>query len=46
MSNLWDMKLTAPTKSCYISDRVACTVKKNIKETFMRNHGFLQILMW
>ena len=36
------MKLTASTNFCYISDRNACTVKVNIKETFMGNNGFLQ----
>ena len=36
------MKLTASTNFCYISDRNPCTVKVNIKETFMGNNGFLQ----
>ena len=35
------MKLTESINICYISDRVTCTVKVNIKETFMGNDGFL-----
>ena len=35
MSQLWTIKLTPSKKFCYISDRVTCTVKVNIKETFM-----------
>ena len=42
MSQVWTVKLTASTNSCYISDRNACTVKVNMKETFMGNNGFLQ----
>ena len=34
------MTLTELKKICYISDRVACTVKLNIKETFLGNNGF------
>ena len=34
------MTLTESKKICYISDRVACTVKLNIKETFLGNNGF------
>ena len=34
------MTLTESTKICYISDRVACTVKLNNEETFLRNNGF------
>ena len=33
------MTLTESKKICYISDRVACTVKLNIKETFLGNNG-------
>ena len=40
------MKLTESANTCCISDRVGCTVKINIKETFMGNEGFLQVLMW
>ena len=34
------MTLTELRKIYYISDRVACTVKLNIKETFLGNNGF------
>ena len=42
MSQVWTMKLTASMNFGYISDRIACTVKANIKETFIGNNGFLQ----
>ena len=38
------MKLTESTDTC-TSDRVACTIKVNIKETFMGNESFLQMFM-
>ena len=31
------MKLTESMNTCCTSDRVACTIKVNIKETFMGN---------
>ena len=34
------MTLTESTNICYTSDTVACTVKLNIKETFLGNNGF------
>ena len=34
------MTLTESANICYISDRVACTVKLIIKETFLGNNGF------
>ena len=40
MSQLLTRKLTESTKICYNSDRVACTVKRNITETFLENNGF------
>ena len=40
------VKLTASTNICYISDRVVCTVKVNIKENIVRNNGFLALLMY
>ena len=40
MSQLLTMKLTESTNVCYISDRVACTVKLNTKEIFLGNNGF------
>ena len=46
ISQMWTMKLTASTNFCYISDRVVCKVKLNIKETFMGNNGFLTTFMW
>ena len=39
------MKLTESTETC-TSDRVAYTIKVNIKETFMRNEGLLQMFIW
>ena len=41
MSQVWTMKLTASMNFCYISDRNGCTVKVNIKETFMEINGYL-----
>ena len=40
MSQVWTMKLTESMNICYISDKVACTIKMNIKETFMGNDSF------
>ena len=40
MPSVLTMALTESTNMCYISDRVSCTVKLNIKETFLRNNGF------
>ena len=39
------MKLTESTDTS-TSDRVACTIKVNIKETFMGNGGLLEMFMW
>ena len=33
------MALNELTNICYISDTVACTVKLNIKDTFLGNNG-------
>ena len=38
------MKLTESTSICYTSDRVACTIKMNVKETFMENDSFRKCL--
>ena len=38
------MKLTESTNICCISNKVACTIKVNVKETFMGNDSFLQML--
>ena len=40
------MKVTESINICCIIDRVACTIKVNIKETFMGNDGFLQMFIW
>ena len=40
MSQVWTMKLTKSTNICYVSDTVACTIKMNVKETFMGNYSF------
>ena len=37
------MKLTESTNISYISDRVACTIKRNSKEIFLENNGFAKI---
>ena len=34
------MTLTESTNICFVSDRVACTLKLNIKENFLRNNVF------
>ena len=46
MLEVWTMKLTESTNICCTSDRVVCTIKVNVKETFMGNEGFLQMLIW
>ena len=40
MSQVLTMMLSESTNICYISDTVACTVKLNIKDTFLGNNGF------
>ena len=44
MLQVWTMKLTESTSICYASDRVACTIKVNVKETFMGNYSFRKCL--
>ena len=44
MSQVWIMKLTESTNICNVSDRVACTIKIDVKETFMGNGSFLKCL--
>ena len=34
------MKLTESTNICYVSGTVTCTIKINVKETFMGNDRF------
>ena len=40
MSRMLTMTLTESTNICFVSDRVACTLKLNIKENFLRNNVF------
>ena len=40
MSQVWTMKSTESTNICYVSDTVACTIKMNVKQTFLRNDSF------
>ena len=46
MLQVWTMKLNESTNIFYASNAVACTIKVNIKETFMGNEGFLQMFIW
>ena len=39
------MKVTEST-NIYVSVRVVCTIKVNVKNAFMRNDSFLQMFMW
>ena len=43
ISQVLTMKSTEPTNICYIIDKVACTIKRNIKEAFLKNNGFARI---
>ena len=43
ISQVLTMKLTESTNIFYISDRVDCTIKQNIKETFVGNNAFARI---
>ena len=43
--HLWNIKLTESKNVFCINGRVACTIKLNIKETFMQEDGFLQKFM-
>ena len=43
MSQVMAKKLTESTRICYISDGVPCTIKWNIKETFLEINGFPRI---
>ena len=44
MSQVWTMKLTESTSICHASDMVACTIKMNVRETFMGNDSFRKCL--
>ena len=46
MSKAWSMKLTESINICYVSVRVARTVKVDIEETVMGKDGFLQMFIW
>ena len=46
MLQVWTMKLTESVNICHFSNRFARTIEVNIKEIFMGNDGFLQILIW
>ena len=46
MLQVWTMKLTESTNICCTGDRVNCTIKVNIKETFMGNDSFPQMFIW
>ena len=46
ISQLSTMKLTESTNIWYISDGVAPTIKVNIKEPFLGNDVFLQMVTW
>ena len=37
------MKLTESANIFYISEKVASTIKRNIKETFLENNSFARI---
>ena len=43
MSQVLTLKLNESTNICYISDRAACTIKRNVKETYLENNGFARI---
>ena len=46
MSQVLSMKLTELTNICYISDRVPCTTKMKIKETFLGKMVLLQMFIY
>ena len=45
MSQVWTMTLNE-SMNIYVSVRVSCRTKMNIKETFMGNDPFLQMSIW
>ena len=45
MLQVWIIKSTESTNTCYTSGRVACTTQVNIKETFKGNDGLPQMFM-
>ena len=44
MSQVCTMKLTESTSICHASDMVACTIKMNVRETFIGNDSFRKCL--
>ena len=40
----WSMKLAESTNICCTSVRVTCTINVNIKEIYMGNDGFLDLV--
>ena len=45
MSQVWTMTLNE-SMNIYVSVRVSCRTKVNIKETFIGNDPFLQMFIW
>ena len=45
MSQVWSMLLIKSTNICYASDRIAFTIKMNVKKTFMVNDSFTSFYM-
>ena len=43
MSQVLTMKSTESTNICYINDNVPCTIKRNMKKTFLENNVFARI---
>ena len=46
LSQVLTMKLTESMNICYISDRVACTIKRNIKEISWKTIVLLELSEW
>ena len=46
MLQMWTIKLTESTNNFCTSDRVAHTIKVNMKEILIGSDGFLKIFMW
>ena len=46
LCQVWTMNLNESINICYVSVRVSLTFNVNIKETFIGNDSFLQLLTW
>ena len=46
MSQVRTIKLTESINICYISDKVAFTIKDNVEKVFIGKNGFLYMFMW